>query len=89
VWHHDVVVLLPAALWLATWVWQNVRLRGLLVAQTAFNVWLMPWADLNVLRYLLYLCTFLFWWIWAGREAAAPHGTHPVPLSAPLPSKGT
>jgi hypothetical protein len=89
VWHHDVVVLLPAALWLATWVWQNVRLRGLLVAQTAFNVWLMPWADLNVLRYLLYLCTFLLWWIWAGREAAAPHDTHPVPLSAPLPSKGT
>lgn len=88
VWNHDVVVLLPTALWLASYGWQNARLRVLLLVQAPLNVWLIFWADWSVPHYLLYLGTFLMWWVWARREASAQPTPRPASHALATPVEG-
>lgn len=69
-WHHDIMVILPAALWVGAELWAR-GMRLPLAAQTALNVWLMPPAYLSI-RFLPYMILFLSLWYLMGRPAAPP-----------------
>ncbi len=64
-WHHDVIVTLPAALWLAG-KWWGWGLRWPLLMITVLNIWLMPLRDLTV-RVVPYVVLYLALWLWTGR----------------------
>lgn len=69
-WHHDILVALPTALWIGGALWHRraLWLMGLLCL---FSLWAMPFDHLSW-RFLPYMALFLVLWWWTGRSPLTP-----------------
>ncbi|MBA3532311.1 MAG: DUF2029 domain-containing protein [Ardenticatenales bacterium] len=70
-WHHDILVMLPAALWIGSVLW-NREMRPLMVFLCVFSLWAMPWLVFSI-AFLPYMAMFIALWWWSGR----PHDKQP------------